>query len=387
MTPTTGRRRRPGRRTPALVLAGTAVALVALVAVAVVGLRQRAEPATVTVMTRNLYLGADITRPLRATSGLAGTAALTAVGRADAELAAVVRRTDFGTRSRLLAAEVAAARPDLLALQEVALWRSGPLQLGHPGRPGADRVDVDFLTTLRAALEARGAGYDVVRAQPASDVEAPAFSGSAARPGDGRDLRLTVSDVLLVRQGSPVRVEASGSGRYRARLEVSAAGLPFAFVRGYAWADVRVGDRPLRFVATHLESQRGSLARAQAAELLAGPAAVSSRPVVIGCDCNSDPTNPTAGYALLTADGWSDAWVQAGATGPAATAGLGERLTDPDASALTRRLDLVLSHGTSAVPVRALTATRTGVDPADRDPATGLWPSDHAGVVATLRLG
>ncbi len=32
-------------------------------------------------------------------------------------------------------------------------------------------------------------------------------------------------------------------------------------------------------------------------------------------------------------------------------------------------------------------ATVTGDEPADRDPGTGLWPSDHAGVVVELPLG
>ena len=67
--------------------------------------------------------------------------------------------------------------------------------------------------------------------------------------------------------------------------------MPFAFIRGYTWADIRVGTKRLRVVNTHLESQSSRVAQAQAAELLAGPGAVTGRPLVLVCDCNSDPLN------------------------------------------------------------------------------------------------
>jgi len=50
-------------------------------------------------------------------------------------------------------------------------------------------------------------------------------------------------------------------------------------------------------------------------------------------------------------------------------------------SLLSRRIDLVLFRGDFGVMGTGV----TGDDPADRTP-TGLWPSDHAGVMATLQL-
>ena len=84
---------------------------------------------TVTVMTRNVYLGGDINRPVVAARGKSAGEALAALGQANEQLRAIVDQTDFRVRSRLLAAEIAAARPDLVGLQEVALWRKGPLEL------------------------------------------------------------------------------------------------------------------------------------------------------------------------------------------------------------------------------------------------------------------
>ena len=72
------------------------------------------------------------------------------------ELRETVDHTDFATRSKLLAEEIAVTRPDLIGLQEVALWRRGPLQLDQIGRPDATVVDYDFLGILLADLAARG---------------------------------------------------------------------------------------------------------------------------------------------------------------------------------------------------------------------------------------
>ena len=135
----------------------------------------------ITVMTRNLYLGGDITRPLDATSGLSGLPALLAFGRANNTLAGIVDATDFPARSTALAREIADNEPDVVGLQEVALWRHGPLQLDQVGTANAETVDYDFLATLTDDLAALGADYRVAESQVESDVEGPAF---AAFPGD-----------------------------------------------------------------------------------------------------------------------------------------------------------------------------------------------------------
>jgi endonuclease/exonuclease/phosphatase family metal-dependent hydrolase len=179
-------------------------------------------------------------------------------------------------------------------------------------------------------------------------------------------------------------------------MDVDLGGGTFSFVRGYAWADATVAGRPLRFVTTQLESQSADVALAQAKELLAGPAAPGDRPVVLGCDCNSDEADTavavgsrvpgSAASALLTGGGLADAWLGAPArTGSGDTCCRDEELRDE--GGLDRRIDLVLGRGTAATPVAADRVQVLGVAPADRDPATGLWPSDHAGVLAELRLG
>lgn len=360
-------------------------------------------PAAVTVMTRNLYLGGDIDRPLQAAQGKSGTDVLAALAAADDTLRRIVDATDFPARSEPLAQEIAGAHVDLVGLQEVALWRSGPLRLPPPlgtassAAPAATTVDIDFLALLLERLRSLGTPYEAVAVQQESDVEGPASPGAAAL-SSGRDVRLTMRDVVLRRVDSPVRVTRVQTGSYRTTVPLAAGPVTYAFVRGWAAVDATVGGRAFRFVDTHLESEHVAPAVAQTRELLAGPLETDT-PVLLACDCNTDPANlthrtlpdgtPDAAkdqpYRLLTGDGrLTDTWTALHPAAEGYTDGLSETLDDsPDRAAreFDHRIDFVLARG-----IRSVTsATVVGRDPAERT-ASGLWPSDHAGVVVTVML-
>ena len=351
-----------------------------------------------TVMTRNVYVGGDITRPIAAALGKPGREALLALGHANHDLRSTVDRTRFAVRSKLLAEEMVRVRPELIGLQEVALWRRGPLQLDRAGVPNATTVDYDFLAMLLTQLRRSGAPYRVASVQQTTDVEAPAFRGdpTTGTATDARDVRLTVRDVVLVRSHSAVRVLDHGGGTYRDRISLDLGGLPLSIVRGYAWADVRSGSQRLRFVTTHLESQSSDLALAQASELLTVLRSAPARTILV-CDCNSDPLRGTirpndrvphsAAYRLLTGSGgFEDAWLQRRRPADGFTSGLSEHVDDPTADGFRHRIDLILSRSTDGSRVQVRRAHTTGDQDRDRDRVTGLWPSDHAGVVVRLRL-
>jgi endonuclease/exonuclease/phosphatase family metal-dependent hydrolase len=119
---------------------------------------------------------------------------------------------------------------------------------------------------------------------------------------------------------------------------------------------------------------------AQGQELLAAHAG-ASLPVVLVCDCNSraDGTG-TATYADLLAAGFTDTWSARWRAAPGFTCCQDEDLRNPT-TAVDQRIDLVLVRGRAHV--RHVTVT--GEDEAERTPA-GLWPSDHAGVTATIQF-
>lgn len=352
---------------------------------------------SVTVMTRNLYLGADINRPINAAraaaaAGLPPAQIVGALANATHETRAIVDRTNFPVRSRLLAREIEQTRPDLVGLQEVAWWRHGPLQLDQIGVPNATETDYDFLTILLRALAALHQHYVPVVVGSRADVESPSFTGAGS--ADAQDVRLTMRDVILLRQGSGLRVTGTHDQVYATNIALGVAGVTFRFDRGFQWVDVRRGRTSFRFVNTHLESASSDYALAQATELVAS-APAAGRTTVLVCDCNSDPLNHSvktgigdtvphsAPYDLITQT-LSDEWLRWRPAELGWTSGLSETVDDPDASGFDHRIDMVFARTGSGRPLRVVGGLVTGTSTADRDPATGLWPSDHGGVVLRL---
>jgi endonuclease/exonuclease/phosphatase family metal-dependent hydrolase len=355
------------------------------------GDRARGDGKPLTVMTRNLYLGADLTRAFAALQAPPDRQLDVLIG-ATTTIRAIVDQTSFPLRAQRIAAEIADRRPDLVGLQEVALWRHGPIGAE------ATTVDYDFLQLLLDALNARGAHYVVASVQQESDVTLPGFLN-----GTLQSLRLTMRDVVLKRANEGVKVLDTTSAQYVTRIPIELAGQTAAFIRGYNVVDVRAGPKRVRFINTHLESESSDVAFAQAAELLAGPASPSNGwNTILACDCNTDPLNTSVKpgqvrahrdpYLLLTgAGGFHDEWLLFAPAEAGFTSGLSELVNDSPADAASEfdhRIDFVFGRRAdgSAMPVKR--AWVTGKDPADRTPPTPigrLWPSDHAGVVVELR--
>lgn len=352
-----------------------------------------------TVMTRNLYLGADLNPPIRAALAQppGSFAQLVALANGVHATRAIVDRTNFPVRAHLLAIEIVASAPDLVALQEVALWRHGPLELNQLAVANAATVDLDFLQILMDELAAQGASYTVVKVQQEADVEAPSFVGSNpfSPTADASDIRLTMRDAILMRVDPGLTALSSGSANYATRFVVGIGAVSYTFLRGYVWADVRAGAKRLRFIDTHLESEFSIYALGQAQELLAGPASVDQT-VVIACDCNSDPLNnsgkppvdPTphsAPYNFIVGRGFVDEWLQFAPAEQGWTSGLSELVNDTTADGFDHRIDMVFARTAGGQVATVDKGEVTGDELGDRDPATGLWPSDHAGVVIRLR--
>jgi hypothetical protein len=349
-------------------------------------------------MTRNLYLGADINRPVQAAlaaqeAGATPQEVVGALAVATDYTRRIVDQTDFPTRSKLLAHEIATAAPDLVGLQEVALWRSGPLELGKVGVPNATTVDYDFLAILLADLRAAGTPYVAEVIGQRADVESPSFTLPGY--GNARDVRLTMHDVILKRANNALKVTGEHDQLFTHNLEVEISGVTMDFSRGYQWIDVRSGKREFRFVNSHFEAFSSNLALAQGMQVVS-EATAGDRTTVFVCDCNSDPLleevkpHDTVAhkvpYEFITGPGgYTDQWLEWAPAEQGWTSGLSELVNDESAEGFDHRIDMVFTHTTDGRAIDVDLGDVTGNEVSDRDPVTGLWPSDHAGVVLRLR--
>ena len=174
------------------------------------------------------------------------------------------------------------------------------------------------------------------------------------------------------------------SGRYAAQQTFpipDSGGATLDFGRGWVYVDATLRGSKFRFLTTHLEvGEFGAVQEAQAAELLAGPAR-TSRPLVTTGDFNSpaDPTvSTTSTYADLTRRWFDDAW-WVNRRAPGYTCCQGALLANATSS-LRTRIDLVLTRGIR----KTYWAKVVGDQPIGT--TAPRWASDHAGVVAKLRL-
>jgi endonuclease/exonuclease/phosphatase family metal-dependent hydrolase len=348
-----------------------AVALLATtVLVGVLGLRPawadppRLAQRQLTVASYNLYLGADLTRLFSAST----QAEL--VQRAG-EIYANVVKTDFPARAEAIAELLAANPPEVAGLQEVALWETGPIG-------GSLTPSYDFLRLLLDALARHGLAYRPV----AVNVN---FSGGPIPISATTAARFTDRDVILARADLPealVAVSNPESHNFAARLVIPTGipGLSFSVPRGWSAVDVKVRGKTVRFANTHLEAFSAPVRNAQAAELAAALAG-SAAPVVLVGDLNSRPDDMSGAYGTFSTAGYADAWTAVHGPDGGFTSGQSE-LLDNVPSLLDHRIDYVLYQPRA---VAALEAEVIGEELSDRT-FSGLWPSDHAGVVATLHL-
>jgi len=321
----------------------------------------------VTVMTRNVYIGTDLD-PIFAASSLAALRLATATAFGN------VQATNFPARAQALAGEIATAQPDLVGLQEVELIRTGPVD--HPAPATNVHESGDYLALLLDALEARGLDYAPVAINVNADVEVPSLR---------LDVRVTDRDVILARGRTLRKVKQVQEQNFATNLTLPTLGGPITIVRGWSAVDVKLRGRRMRFLNTHLEPSSAAVQVAQANELLAGPADTRLPLIMVG-DFNSraDGTG-TPTYANLLAAGFTDAWSQAEPGAAGLTCCHASNLLDP-VPTLDRRIDLVLlRRGHNDRGLGAKRAEVVGNQPGDRLVPLGLWPSDHAGVVATLR--
>src|SRR6266566_494961 len=172
--------------------------------------RVSAGSSDVTVMTQNLYVGADVDLVIRA------------LGTPDPgddfpalQLAIeTVAKTDFPARAQAIAAEIARRLPDAVGLQEVSRINIDLRPLGAPFV-----VDQDFLALIQAALADRGLNYRV--AATSDNINVSLVGGL---------VRLVDHDALLV-NADRVHVNAASGQDFSVNLWQVAQGV--VLIRGW----------------------------------------------------------------------------------------------------------------------------------------------------------
>jgi Endonuclease/Exonuclease/phosphatase family len=391
---------RVGRK-PAVLL--SAIALLALAIPAAADAKKKGEKPKITVMTRNVFLGADLSPALEADT-------LPEAIDASGVILNEVDSTRFQDRAVPLAREIKKSKADLVGLQEVALFQDQtPSDLGAPptgiGDP-ATNVRYDFLALLRQELKDIGAKYRVVISQDEFEEELPADTdqndATGGVAGADLDARLTMRDVILAKKGGKVKLGRTAGAHYTDMFLADVGGIDIPVERGWVSVEAKVGGgggkgknraaaakkgRPskFRFVNTHLEAFGDPTIReAQAKELIAGPLTTNKQVVLVG-DINSglpdphnvgnlpgqDPNDPLAFQALVGA-GFKDN-------------GAVQSCCYSDMFDETQVFDHTVDHVLTQPGLKSRKERVTGDEVSKRTPSD-LWPSDHGGVVSRLTL-
>ena len=338
-------------------------ALLALM-MAMPGLSEARDKRDLVVMTQNLYLGSSLDPATQATNAMEFLIGV-------ATIHATVQFTDFPSRAALIADAIAEKNPDIIGLQEASKWTAVD--------QGTTQIQ-DFLAILMDELAQRGLSYSVAAVSSNVNIgPIPLLAPCSGVLGDCY-VWLQDRDVILVNNNPDLEILNAQSGRYVTQESVVTPVGPISFDRGWVYVEGTFNGKKFRFVNTHLEEESyPQTQEAQALEFLAGPAKAGSAVIAVG-DFNSaaDGSN-TKSYALLTKSYFDDAW-NANPGDPGYTCCQDGTLTNVN-SLLYERIDLILTHAAT----RSLDAEVVAEEPFF-GPTPPFWPSDHAGVVSTIRI-
>ena len=230
-------------------------------------------------------------------------------------------------------------KPDVIGLQEVALWRRGPDGVKDGSATPSTTTVYDFLAIAARASSARR--YRLGNVQTEADIEAPTNLGY--------DVRVTMRDAVLVRKRKGLRIRRRLGGNYTATFEVPTQIGTLTSRRGWTAIDGALRGKRFRFVDTHLEAFDDTARLAQARALAAGPLRKGGTVILVG-DINSDPTGATGAkpeaYNVFTGAGLRDTWLLRNKKGTGNNCCLKQvTITDPPPGPFDHRVDHIFAKG------------------------------------------
>lgn len=375
-----------------------------------------------TVMSRNLYLGADVGVAMNLIPDFSAAAQF---------MWDQVAATDFTARAPKLAAEAISNSADVIGLQEATNWyckknlwskRVVVYNFTEEFLKATKKQGSEYVLASKNGSTALNIGYSIpaipyLTMVKDPDAFQPIFGSDSAACG------FEIGDAIAIKKSLASKLINVGNSEYEKSYTI----IPklMSIYRGYTWIDLDFNGKNVRIVSTHLESLWDKGVKPNSAiqaEQLIADLSHTSMPLIVMGDFNSDARDPRPDAAVnpggqpessdvcapqvpqpTISTALSDCnpyWKmrKAGFTdsGPDAlnpvnyTWGMNALLTGPDAKRLksakemgnkegfTDRLDYIfLKNGASVVTSKLIGNT---------PPQSGLWPSDHAGVVAEIEL-
>ena len=316
-----------------------------------------------TVMTYNVYVGSSA-------DPLLGVENLLQVPIEVAKMYNNVMASDFPSRAQGIVKSIKAHHPHIIGLQEISLIRRQSPGDFLPDNPTlAEEVVLDYLQIFMDALKAEGLNYKVAAQVENIDVEMPMLAETGFD-----DIRLTDYDVILARDD--VEIARPVNANYTNALEIEDLGL--IVNRGYTAVDATIEGATYRILNTHLETVSEEVRVAQIHEII-DFLSNEKLPIILLGDFNTRATEGT-GYQTLLSAGYVDVW-QMDSEGNGNTCCQDADLLN-EISDLTVRIDQIFVRNLEPTSIETHTV---GDKPADKT-ASGLWPSNHAGVVAQFEF-
>ena len=189
-------------------------------------------------------------------------------------------------------------------MQEAAIWRRGADGVKDGPTTPATQVIYDSTEELLKALKAAGPPYREVAGRDWFDFEAPTALGY--------DVRLTQRDVILVRDGSKVKLRKTFRGGFTNHFDPPTPVGVARQLRGWVGVDGTLAKKRFRFVTTHLEAYSPAIADQQMQQLLKGPLASKKRQSILVGDYNSAPGANANDRGTTRADNAYDSAIKAG---------------------------------------------------------------------------
>ena len=266
------------------------LALIALIILPTQTASATAEP--LTVMTRNLYLGADVGVALELIPDFSAAAQF---------MWDQVSATDFTKRAPVLAQEIIKSDADVVGLKEAThwyckknLWSKKVVVYDFTKQFLAATKDAgsEYVLASHDGVDALNIGYSIPAIPMVTMVEDP----ETFQPLFGTDRAacgFEIGDAIIVKKSLAKNVKLVGNSEY----ETSYTIVPtlMNIYRGYTWIDIEYQGSLTRIVSTHLESlwDEGKVPHsALQAEQLIDDLQQTAMPLIVMGDFNSDPRDP-----------------------------------------------------------------------------------------------